>query len=78
MFDDPLPLPVISAIGLLCGIVISTFVFLALTGQLKSRDWEQVCRNRADKYGLVYVDNIGSTRCWVLQPSGDLINLWQE
>ncbi len=63
--------PLVVAIMILVGLAISSFTFLA-------RDWEQFCRNRVDKYELVYVDTVGSSKCWALQPSGDLINLWQE
>ena len=75
---DEFPTPLVIAIMLLACIAISFLAFLAFTGQLKGRDWEQLCRNRADKYELVYIDTVSSTKCWALQPSGDLINLWQE
>ncbi len=75
---DEFPTLMSSATVLLFGIVISAFIFMAVTEQFKGRDWEQLCRNRADKYGLVYIDTVSNTKCWTLQPSGDLINLWQE
>lgn len=62
--------PILLTVLIIGGTI--TFVLVVVDG----KDWEQLCRDQAELYNVTYIDNIGSSKCWVRQRSGDLIDLW--